>query len=471
MYRHNSQMHFFDYTLADVFELDVKNRWVKRAKMVPWEMAEERYSQMFRKVGRPAKDIRMALGALLIKEYLGCSDEETVQSIAEQPYLQHFIGLKKFTNKPPFDSSLMVWFRKRLSAGFMAELNEAICKTEAKMAEEAIPSDDDHEGHNGTLIVDATCAPADIKYPTDTALLADAIEKTDMMIDTMQNSLRGTSPRPRTYREKSRKMFSGFIKRRRPGAKTIRTIKKKQLGYLKRNLGYVHKMLEQGGKLKLSQSELLSVIERLFAQQQSMYDKRANRVDDRIVSLSQPHIRPIVRGKAGTPVEFGAKVNVSVVGGYVFPEEISYDAFHEGGRLKEVISSYLRRFGVLPSKILADQAFSSRENRSLCKELGIKLMGKPLGRPPKGTQPAISDEDTGNRNEVEGKFGTLKTRYSWNRIMARLPDTGKTVIAVAIMAMNLAKRANALLCLFLNRWFSCTFSLAGTGWQKVRFIQ
>ena len=98
-------------------------------------------------------------------------------------------------------------------------------------------------------------------------------------------------------------------------------------------------------------------------------------------------------------------------------------------------------------------------------------MGKPLGRPPKGTQPVISDEDTGNRNEIEGKFGTLKTRYSWNRIMARLPDTGKTVIAVAIMAMNLAKRANALLCHFLNRWFFCTFSPASAGWQKWGVIQ
>jgi len=461
MYRHNSQMHFFDYTLADVFELDVDNRWVKRAKTVPWEMAETRYSQMFRKVGRPAKDIRMALGALLIKEYLGCSDEETVQSIAEQPYLQHFIGLKKFTNKPPFDSSLMVWFRKRLSARFMAELNEAMCKAEAKPAEEAMPTGDDHEGHSGTLIVDATCTPADIKYPTDTSLLAEAIEKTDMMIDAMQSALRGISPRPRTYREKSRKVFTGFIKRRKPGAKTIRKVKKKQLGYLKRNLGHVHNMLEQGGELKPRQSETLRVIERLFAQQQYMYDTRVNRVDDRIVSLSQPHIRPIVRGKAGTPVEFGAKVNVSVVGGYVFPEEISYDAFHEGGRLKDIIGSHLNRFGVLPSKILADQAFGSRENRSLCKELGIKLMGEPLGRPPKGTQPTICDEDTGDRNEIEGKFGTLKTRYGRNRIMARLPDTGKTVIAVAILAMNLAKRADALLCLFLNRCFVRTFSPLG----------
>ena len=95
MYRRsNGQLHIFDYTMSAIFELDPHNRWVKRAKSVPWEMAEQKYTSMFRKNGRPAKDVRMALGALLIKEYLQCSDEETVQYIAEQPYLQYFIGLK-----------------------------------------------------------------------------------------------------------------------------------------------------------------------------------------------------------------------------------------------------------------------------------------------------------------------------------------------------------------------------------------
>ena len=84
-------------------------------------------------------------------------------------------------------------------------------------------------------------------------------------------------------------------------------------------------------------------------------------------------------------------------------------------------------------------------------------MGKPLGRPPKNPQ-HISNADTGQRNEIEGKFGTLKTRYTWNRIMARLPETGKTAIAVAAFAMNLAKRAESLLRCFqwrhFERWIS-----------------
>jgi len=105
---------------------------------------------------------------------------------------------------------------------------------------------------------------------------------------------------------------------------------------------------------------------------------------------------------------------------------------------------------MLPSKILADQAFTTRENRKLCKELGITLGAKPLRRPPKNAPPA-DKKDIGQRSEVEGKCGTLKTRYGWERIMPRLPETGMASIAVAAFAMNLAKRTLALLSLLALR--------------------
>jgi len=446
----DEQIHLFDITLEDTFKLDSNNRWVKRAKIVPWKLAEEKYSHMFRKNGRPAKQIQMALGSLLIKEYLQCSDEEVVQSITEQPYLQYFVGLKKYTSEPPFDPSLMVWFRKRLSKSFMDKINEEICKAEAAPKPEEIepPKDDDDEPHGGTLIVDATCTPADIKYPTDTGLLAEAIEKTDEMIDTMQEPFKGEEPRPRTYRIKSRKVFTSFVKQRKPGAKSIRKVKRKQLGYLKRNLTAIEGMRKKGGNLSGRQEKMLETIQTLYKQQQTMYQEKSTRIDDRIVSLSQPHIRPIVRGKAGTPVEFGAKVNMSVVKGFVFVDEISYDAFYEGDLLENSIIDYYVRFGVLPSKILADNAYTSRDNRALCNSLGIKLMAKPLGRPPKGTVPEVDKGDVASRNEIEGKFGTLKTRYGWNRIMARLPETSITAIKVAAFAFNLDKLARLILRLF-----------------------
>jgi hypothetical protein len=198
--------------------------------VVPWELAEAKYQSQFSEgEGRLAKPARMALGALIIQQTKGCSDEETLLEITENPYLQYFIGLKDFRNELPFDSSMMVHFRKRFTAEFLAEINEAMCKSEAAPKPEEVtpPEDDDDEPHGGTLIVDATCAPADIKYPTDTGLLAEAIEKTDAMIDTLHEPFKGKQPRPRTYRVKSRKLFTGFVWQRKPNAKTIRKVKGK----------------------------------------------------------------------------------------------------------------------------------------------------------------------------------------------------------------------------------------------------
>jgi len=444
MYRtEEGQLHIFDITMEDTFKLDPNNRWVKRSQSIPWAMAEGKYSHMFKKNGRPAKQIRMALGALLIKEFLQCSDVETVENIKENPYLQHFIGLKNFTNEAPFDPSLMVWFRKRLSKSFMDQINETMCLPEAKPKPEPLPEQDDDDGppHGGTMIVDASCTPGDITYPTDTGLLAEAIEKTDGLIDTMQEPLKGIKPRPRTYRKKSRKLFVTFIKNRKPPAKLIYRVVGKQLNYLKRNLSYIEKMQHNGGLLTGKQKATLETIKTLYNQQGTMHKEKHHQTEDRIVSISQPHIRPIVRGKAGRAVEFGAKVNIYTVNGYTFLDNASYDAFHEGNLLEYTIARYYMNFGMLPKKILADRIYVTRENRKMCKKLKIALMGKPLGRPPKGAKPETNKKDIGCRNEVEGDIGTLKTRYGWGRIMARLPETGMAVISLSILAMNLGKKA------------------------------
>jgi len=420
---------------------------MKMARCVPWALAEEKYMHMFRKNGRPAKQIRMALGSLIIQEKLQCSDEDTVLAIMENPYLQHFIGLTKFMNEAPFHASLMVWFRKRLSKKFMEEINDAMVRKAAQPEEEY--RDDDDDPHGGTLIVDATCTPADIEYPTDTGLLAEAIEKTDEIIDELHEPHKGERPRPRTYRQRSRRVFVEFVKRRKPGGKLIRKVKGKLLNYLRRNLGVIHQMLESGAVLQPKRLEQLAIIEEMYAQQREMYQNRTQSTENRIVSLSQPHIRPIVRGKAGKRVEFGAKINMSLVNGYVFLDKIDYNNFHEGNLLELSILNYHDRFGVWPSVVLADRAYVTRDNRAMCKILGgIRLMGKPLGRPRKDEPEWDGKEDIAHRVEIEGSFGILKTRYGWERIRTRLPETDTTTIWMAAFVMNLVKRARSLLRAF-----------------------
>ena len=444
-------MRIIDYTMSDVFTLDLNNRWVLKAKFVPWEMAEEKYSRMFHKNGRKAKDVRKALGALLIQQDLKCSDEDVVENIKENPYLQHFIGMDKWSNEAPFDPSLMVWFRKRLSSKVLNDINDEMSRRAAQ-PEEELPNerndDDDNDPHGGTLIVDATCAPADIAYPTDANLLAEGVQKTDKIIDELHKPHVGKQSRPRTYREKSRKVFKSFSKLRNPSKKQIRSVIRKQLGYLKRNLKYIEAMLDSGDEISTNSAKLLETIRSLYTQQAHMHKHKIHSTENRIVSITQPHMRPIPRGKANAKTEFGAKLAISIVNGYAFADHISYDNFNEGVLLTEAINNYKKRFGMLPSRILADTIYRNKDNRAHCKNLGIKLSGLPLGRRNAAKYRQQLKEfkaDCSDRNEIEGKIGTAKTRYGMNRIRPRLPEPGKSVIVLALMAMNLSKLAKAFL--------------------------
>ncbi|MFD2370640.1 transposase, partial [Brevibacillus sp. GCM10020057] len=83
-----------------------------------------------------------ALGALIIQERLQLSDRETVETIIENPYLQYFLGLAGYQDRPPFHHSLMTHFRKRLGENVITEVNEWIA-VEAAKAEQQQNDDDD----------------------------------------------------------------------------------------------------------------------------------------------------------------------------------------------------------------------------------------------------------------------------------------------------------------------------------------
>lgn len=170
----------------------------------------------------------------------------------------------------------------------------------------------------------------------------------------------------------------------------------------------------------------------VYRQQQWMWENKEQRIDDRIVSINQPHIRPIVRRKAGINTEFGAKLSASCIDGYVFLHRISWDNYNESGDLKAQVEQFKNYTGHYPESVHADQIYRTRENRKFCKEKGIRISGPPLGRPPKNIdkeQKKQAQLDERLRNHIEGKFGQAKRGFSLAKVMAKLPETSMTAIA------------------------------------------
>lgn len=452
--------------------LNPNNRWVIMSKLVPWDTIEERYSKCFKDTpqSRPAKPARMAVGTLIIKEKLGLSDEETVEMITENPYLQYFIGLDSFTNKPPMEASVITLFRKRITPEMLSEINDLIIERQrddnnddddnspngSSKADENIDTVKTEKANNGTLILDATCIPSDIRYPTDVSLLNQGRKCLEDIIDELHEKGSTNGQKPRTYRQVAHKEYMRFVRNRRPSRKQVRKAIKKQLGYICRDL----KAIETYGKEHLSQKsyERLIIIQKLYEQQKQMYDTNTRQINDRIVSLNQPWVRPIVRGKATAQVEFGAKIAVSVVDGYLRIEHLSWDAYNESTTLKETVERYKEQTGVYPKRILADKIYRTRKNLNYCKAHDIRMSGPKLGRPPKDKQlyaQQCKDEhrEAGERNEVEGKFGTGKRCYGMNRLTARLQNTSETQIHMIVLTMNLCKKTKSSFTCFSTLLF------------------
>ena len=456
MFRYSSQkqLSLDDYMNNLGKRLDANNRWIRLADHLPWdEFAEIYASSLSEYNGRPSKDARLVIGAMIIKHLKKLPDEEVIPEIQENPYLQYFVGLKEFTNEPIFDPSLFVTLRKRLGKGSFEALSETFAqhvKNYRKSNQPAKPGkskDDDSETkpptHQGQLIIDAVVAPQDIKFPTDVDLLSQAREETERLIDKLWDPGCGER-KPRTYRRNARRDYLNVAKKKRKSKQLLRQARRKQLAYLRRNINIIKILLlpYQDKGLPFSAKELkhFFVIQEICRQQKTMHDTCSQSIPDRIVSLTQPHVRPIVRGKSGRDTEFGAKLSCSLVDGYAFLDHLSWDAFNESGDLVMQVEQYKARFGFYPESVHADQIYGNRENRQYLKERGIVYAGKALGRPRQMTpeEKRAFKKAMGIRSRIEGKFGEGKRKYDLGLVKTKTQLTSESWIASVFFVMNLA---------------------------------
>ena len=463
----DNQLGLADFGQAVGMKLNPENRWIKKAKSIPWEEIEMRYAKLFtNRKGNVAKPLRLALGACIIQAEYGFSDEETALQIQETAYLQYFCGYREYDDsKPPFDPSLMVYFRKRLTPEVLGAINEMIITKAQPTKQEEKKRDDDDSDNGGTMIIDATCAPSNIRYPQDTSLLNEARESAEKIIDEL--FITGEGVKPRTYRKQAHKEYLKFARSRKRTKSFVRKAIRKQLGYLSRDLSHIDAMLAGGKILGAKLSARLDTIRKVYEQQKFMYDHKTHSVENRIVSLSRPFIRPIVRGKAGKPVEFGAKLDISVSDGWVRLEVLSFEAYNESSNLQDMTERYRERTGHYPSRILADKIYRNRNNLAYCKLHHIRLSGPSLGRPKKDD---IRDKkrdyrDECERVEVERRFSLAKRKCGMGLIVTKLEETISHSIAMSVVVLNLRKIQHTLLQPLLD-WLT----LFGVT-RKIAFVQ
>lgn len=427
-----NQLDLFNASLPFDGKLDRDNRWIRLAHTLNWQEWELSYAKLFAAEGRPGLRARFVLGTLILKHQYQTSDEEILQTILESPYLQYFIGLPRFATTMPFEASSLSRVRERLGEKTFDAFEQTLIKTlvEKKFIRAT------------GLQVDATVYESEITYPTDCGLLEKArqfcVKQIKQLGEVVQEKVR-------TYCRVARKAYLNFSKKKRKTHKEIRRMQKAGLQYLRRNIDQVKSLMakakEAGHTMAQEVATTFDTVEKIYEQQKEMYDNKKKRIEDRIVSLCKPYVRPVVRGKSKTEVEFGAKVQLSCVDGYLFADHISFDNFNEGTKLKDSITAFEKRFEHLPEYVAMDQIYGSRENRDYLKEKEIRSSVKPLGRR-KQDEATHSEErwrkrKQRERNRIEGAIGNSKNYHDLGLVRAKNEKTEKSWIQMALFSRNI----------------------------------
>ena len=303
-----------------------------------------------------------------------------------------------------------------------------------------------------TMYTDATCYESEMRYPTDAKLLWEGIEKSYATMCELSSRL--GIHRPRTKVLNVQKANLTYRKQRKHSRSQTRKITRRLLDLLGKILKEIRE-IERGHEnaedlLSVREKSDLEIITRMYRQQKNHFLNNDSResIPNRIVSLSKPHLRPIVRGKEVKSVEFGAKVNNILVDGISFIEKLSFNAFNEGTRLVHCLKMHKRLFGVEAKKVGGDTGYAETENRDYCKANGIQTSfvkrGRPFGEKKKEKDLVRKELARVRATAMEGSFGTQKEHYDLRRVKARTKRTEILYIFFGIHTANVVQLADRI---------------------------
>jgi transposase, IS5 family len=448
-YTSQYQTKFEEFSNLTQLALNPNNRWIQLGFLLPWDRMIAAYSKKFSAgMGARAINPRQVIGAFIIKHKLSLSDEETVQTISENPYMQYFLGLEVFHPAPLFSASLFVEFRKKLGEQTFASFSQMLITLSQPSLGQAGPGEADGQcavANKGKLMIDATVPDQCIQFPTDLSLVNEARVKSEAIVDLLFERLRDRlKVKPRTYRRQAHKRYLSQSKKKNSSNKERRMALRYLLNCVERNLCHIDRMLDllsgQAFPIPHKYQRQLWIIRTLYSQQRQMYTDRSHRCDHRIVSISQPHVRPIVRGKAGKRVEFGAKLGLSLHDGYLTHQTLSWDAYNESSDLEKQAETYRLLTGAYPELILCDKIYHTNDNRRWCSERAIRLTATPKGPKIKKTayQKRKERKEYAERNHIEGRIGNAKQALSLNQIKAKLQGTSEAWISATLFVLNIS---------------------------------
>lgn len=402
---------------------------------IPWDEFV-RYFQLkeHRKGPSRAFSPRGMIALMFLKSYVDCSDRKLIEhlngNINFQMFCDIFLHGQRLENFK-IVSHVRTYLAERLD---IREAQKILARYWNPFIEQP-----------NIMLTDATCYESSVRYPTNVKLLWESVSWCYGQLKLMCNNQKIRMPRNKYLKQKKR--YGSYSRKRKKSVKERTVLTRSLLHLLEKLLLQMEDIRQQyDNQMNFSHRycQRVDIIEKVLEQQQEMF-RSGESIPDRIVSIDKSYIRPIVRGKEVKTVEFGAKVNMIQFDGINFIEHLSFDAFHEGIRLKQSVR-YGRELVGRISHLSGDDIYATNANRTWCKEQGIIHGFKPKGRTGKnaGQQKVLNTQLRKQRATVmEGSFGTEKEHYGLTKIKARTQKNEELWIFFGVHTANairIAKR-------------------------------
>ncbi|WMJ71948.1 transposase [Cytophagaceae bacterium ABcell3] len=400
---------------------------------IPWDDLEECLPTQNSPVGAPRWFSNKGMFALMfLKAYLNLSDEKLIERFNTDFSLQFFCG-KNLNNEIVKDKTIVSRIRTYIADhADMDKVQGALVNAWKK-----------DMGNTHVLLMDATCYESYVRFPTDVKLLWECCKFVfEKQLYKYCKVLKIARPRSKYFVQK--KLQLGYDRiRRKTYNKGLK--RRKSLVYLlEKGLKQLDELLETYPSITLNplQANYLSTSKKILEQQTFLLSNPAKELKNRIVSLSKPYLRPIIRGKETKPVEFGAKVHMMQVDGINIIDHISFDAFNEGTRLKTCVTKHKGIFKEC-HQLGADKIYATNANRNFLTENKIFTCFPKKGPKKHGKAESVLQSAIGAKRAtvMEGSFGVEKEHYGLRKIKARQEKTERVWIFFGIMTANAARIA------------------------------
>lgn len=422
--------------------LDPNHEFCILANRIDWDKITDELSSYYSKIGRKSKSIRMMVGLHIVKHLRNLSDERVVQELQENLYVRYLCGVGEdvtdIGKARVIDSTTMTKFRNRIGEEGMKAIERVI--NSQLLKEKRIDVK--------TQIVDTTAMEKNITYPTNGKLLMKGRTRLVRKLKKLQEL--GVDVSYRSYDRLAKKSFMQLMKLGKGRAQRTHDNTKKLIKYAKEvvkaatNAITINKKrcneqdAKQISRIKESLSNDTRLINKIINQSELYLEKQPCK--DKILSLHEPHVVVIAKGKRAKRYEFGCKVSLSMdKNGFILGHREYDHNIADVNTLGDVVNDWRKTFGDYPVKLAADRGYQTNNvcyEQTMIKKVSIPTRGKKRHA---DADKRYFRELQKQRNCIEPVIGHLKSDHRMNICRYSGSSGDKINVSLATLAWNCKK--------------------------------